>query len=79
VKKEKKAEVLGLTRHNDQYKNVPDDLKWAIPLIEIQKDPAFIAAQQANYAAIVERVKSISNWSGLPNKIELTAGSSLFQ
>lgn len=37
----KKAEVFGLTRNNKKYKNVPDDLKWAIPLVEYQDTPEF--------------------------------------
>lgn len=28
------GKVLGLTKNNDQYEDVPDDLKWAIPLHE---------------------------------------------
>jgi hypothetical protein len=30
----KMGKVLGLTKNNDQYEDVPDDLKWAIPLHE---------------------------------------------
>ena len=26
------GKILGLTKNNDQYEDVPDDLKWAIPL-----------------------------------------------
>ena len=34
------GEVLGLTMNNDQYADVPDDLKWAIPLHEHLTSPA---------------------------------------
>ncbi len=30
----KMGQVLGLTKNNDLYEDVPDDLKWAIPLHE---------------------------------------------
>ncbi len=52
--KNKKAEVLGLTRNNDKYKNVPDDLKWAIPLVEYQKSPEF----KKEYAERKKRIKA---------------------
>ena len=26
--------MLGVTKRNDKYKNVPDKLKWAIPIYE---------------------------------------------
>lgn len=55
--KKKNGEVLGLTRNNHKYKNVPDDLKWAIPLIEIQMDPAFIAAEKKEMQRIIEKLK----------------------
>lgn len=55
--KEKKAEVLGLTRNNDRYRNVPDDLKWAIPLIEIQRTPEFLEQQRIQMILSTERVK----------------------
>ena len=54
---ERKAEGLGLTKNNDRYKNVPDDLKWAIPLIEIQRDPAFLAKQRQEQLIRSERIK----------------------
>ena len=36
--------VLGLTRNNDQYADVPDKLKWAIPIYECINRPGVIAA-----------------------------------
>ena len=35
----KMGKVLGLTKNNDQYEDVPDDLKWAIPLHEHLTSP----------------------------------------
>lgn len=55
--KKKSGEVLGLTRNNHKYKNVSDDLKWAIPLVEIQRDPAFIAAEKIEMRRIEEKIK----------------------
>ena len=33
------GKVLGLTKNNDKYEDVPDDLKWAIPLHEHLTSP----------------------------------------
>ena len=33
------VKVLGLTKNNDQYEDVPDELKWAIPLHEHLTSP----------------------------------------
>ena len=33
------GKVLGLTKNNGQYEDVPDDLKWAIPLHEHLTSP----------------------------------------
>lgn len=33
------GKVLGLTKNNDQYEDVPDDLKWAVPLHEHFNSP----------------------------------------
>jgi len=33
------GKILGLTKNNDQYEDVPDDLKWAIPLHEHLNSP----------------------------------------
>jgi hypothetical protein len=33
------GKVLGLTKNNDQYEDVPDELKWAIPLHEYLTSP----------------------------------------
>ncbi|OFZ10840.1 MAG: hypothetical protein A2Z20_03775 [Bdellovibrionales bacterium RBG_16_40_8] len=33
------GKVLGLTRNNQKYENVPDKLKWAIPIHECVSRP----------------------------------------
>lgn len=33
------GKVLGLTKSNDLYEDMPDDLKWAIPLHEHLNSP----------------------------------------
>lgn len=33
------GKIFGLTKNNDQYQDVPDDLKWAIPLHEHLTSP----------------------------------------
>ena len=55
--KQKNGEVFGFTMNNHKYRNVPDDLKWAIPLVEIQMDPAFIAIEKDQRKQIDERIK----------------------
>ena len=57
MEENKNARVLGLTRNNNRYKNVPDDLKWAIPLVELQRQPEFIAAQREMEARVKQRLE----------------------
>lgn len=34
-----KAKVFSLTKNHNDYENVPDDLKWAVPLYEHLTSP----------------------------------------
>lgn len=38
------AKVLGLTKNNHKYKNVPEGLKWAIPVHEAATRPEVVAS-----------------------------------
>lgn len=47
------SKVLGFTKNNDKYVNVPDSLKWAIPIHEAVTSPESLAKAKA----VEDRVK----------------------
>ncbi|MBX7232060.1 MAG: hypothetical protein K1X29_08235 [Bdellovibrionales bacterium] len=56
------GKVLGLTKNNDQYEDVPDELKWAIPLHEHLTSPKMQKWFDERKAQSEQRVeKELSN------------------
>lgn len=37
------GKVLGITKNNKDYKDIPDNLKWAIPIHEATETPEYKA------------------------------------
>ncbi len=52
------AKILGLSKNNDKYANVPDALKWAIPLHEWVTRPEALAEAQAMTESSKKRVEA---------------------
>jgi hypothetical protein len=50
------SKVLGLTRKNDEYADVPDDLKWAVSLHEHLSSAEAVRDAQMRMAQAKQRV-----------------------
>jgi hypothetical protein len=52
------GKILGLTKNNDKYKDVPDRLKWAIPAHESATRPEVVAEGRARVARVKQQVEA---------------------
>ncbi len=53
---ESMGKVLGLTKNNHKYKNVPDKLKWAIPIHEAISRPEVINQGKALEVLVDQKI-----------------------
>jgi len=50
------SNVLGLTKNNHKYKNVPDKLKWAIPIQECVSRPEVVRQGKMLEALVDQKI-----------------------